>query len=84
MLGDNHDLYHELPEFKDRIDDLTARNETFAQLLSEYHAVNRVVERTEEGLEAHSDMYVEDLKKQRLHLKDQLYLMLKQDAQALC
>jgi len=84
MLGDNHDLYHELPEFKDRIGDLTARNETFAQLLSEYHAVNRVVERTEEGLEAHSDMYVEDLKKQRLQLKDQLYLMLKQDAQALC
>lgn len=73
MLGENHDLYHELPEYKDHIDDLRQQDEQFERLFIAYHEVNREVERTEEGLEAHSDMYTEELKKHRLHLKDQLY-----------
>ncbi len=76
MLGENHDLYHELPEYEDRIDDLREQDEDFARLFTEYHEVNRRVERTEEGLEAHADAYTEELKKQRLLLKDRLYHIL--------
>jgi len=77
MLGENHDLYHELPEYKDRIDKLKGLDAHFAGLLSEYHTVNGEVERTEEGIEVHSDLYTEELKKKRLYLKDQLYYMLR-------
>lgn len=76
MLGENHDLFHELPEFVDRIDQLKTRNGQFAQLFDEYHQVNREVERIEENNEGHSDTYVEDLKKQSLHLKDTLFVIL--------
>ena len=77
MLGENHDLFHELPEYQDRINDLKVSDERFARLFAEYHQVNSEVERIEENNEGHSDFYVEDLKKQRLHLKDALYAMLR-------
>lgn len=77
MLGENHDLYHELPDYKDRIDALRAGNDRFARLFDEYHQVNREVERIEENNEGHADAYVEDLKKKRLHLKDALYALLR-------
>ena len=77
MLGDNHDLFHELPEYTDRINRLKATNEHFARLFDEYHQVNSEVERIEENNEGHADFYVEELKKRRLHLKDDLYAMLR-------
>jgi uncharacterized protein YdcH (DUF465 family) len=77
MLGENHDLFHELPEYEERIYELKATDTEFAQLLEAYHRVNGEVERIEDGLETPSDFYTEDLKKQRLHLKDQLYAMLR-------
>lgn len=77
MLGDNHDLFHELPEYSDRINQLKLNNEHFADLYRKYHEVNSEVERIEENNEGHSDFYVEDLKKRRLHLKDALYSLLK-------
>ena len=77
MLGDNHDLFHELPEYADRISRLKATHEHFARLFEDYHRVNSEVERIEENHEGHSDFYIEDLKKQRLHLKDELYAILK-------
>ncbi|MCP5420894.1 MAG: DUF465 domain-containing protein [Gammaproteobacteria bacterium] len=77
MLGENHDLFHELPEYRERIRELQATDTEFSQLLNEYHRINGEVERIEDGVETPSDFYTEDLKKQRLHLKDQLYSMLK-------
>jgi uncharacterized protein YdcH (DUF465 family) len=73
MLGENHDLFHELPEYAHRISQLRANDDQFARLLDEYHQVNQEVERIEEHNEGHADFYVEELKKQRLHLKDALY-----------
>lgn len=77
MLGENHDLFHELPEYADRIDQLKSHDDRFASLFNEYHQVNSEVERIELNNEGHSDFYVEDLKKRRLHLKDTLYAILK-------
>ncbi len=48
MLGENHDLFHELPEYVNRINQLKVSNDSFAQLFEEYHQVNREVERIEE------------------------------------
>lgn len=77
MLGESHDLFHEFPEYKDRIAELRAADPKFAQLYDEYHAVNDEVERIELQIETPSDTYTETLKKKRLHLKDEIYAILR-------
>lgn len=49
----------------------------FSRLFDEYHTVDHEVVRIEEGVENTSDDYLEELKKKRLSLKDQLFAMLK-------
>ena len=76
MLGEKHDLIHELPEYRERIHELKASDNHFARLFDEYHEVEHEVRRIEEGVEVSSDQYLEERKKKRLHLKDQLHSML--------
>ena len=71
-----HDLVHELPEFRDKIHALKMSDAHFAKLFSEYHERDHEIHRIEQGVEATSDEVLEDLKKQRLRLKDELYRML--------
>lgn len=78
MQGEHHDLIHELPEFREKIHELKISNNHFAKLFDEYHEVDHEVRRIEQELETPSDEYTEELKKKRLHLKDELYSMLKQ------
>lgn len=73
---EKHDLHHEFPEFNDRIHELKMNNHHFARLFEEYHTINREILRIEEGVENTNDEYLEDLKKERLSHKDQLYKML--------
>ena len=78
MLGESHDLFHEFPEYGERIAELQTANPKFAHLYADYHAVNSEVERIEMQIETPSDFYTENLKKQRLHLKDEIYAILRQ------
>lgn len=80
MVLEHHDLAHEFPEFKDRIHTLKTRNAHFARLFDEYHQADREVRRMEQGVELATDEAMEDMKKLRLSLKDQLYDMLKDSA----
>ena len=80
MNNEAHDLIHELPEYKDEIHRLKTEDNHFRRLFDEYHKVNKEVHRIEQGVEAHADEYVEDLKKQRLSLKDELFSILKAKA----
>jgi len=66
MLTEKHDLVHELPEHRDTIHNL------------KYHEVDHEVHRIETGIENTSDDYLEERKKVRLHLKDELYRMIQQ------
>ena len=74
---EKHDLHHEFPEFESRIHELKMNNQHFARLFEEYHTINREILRIEAGVENPSDEYLEELKKQRLSHKDQLYDMLR-------
>jgi len=74
-----HDLVHEFPEFRERIHVLKGSDAHFARLFDTYHKVDHEVHRIETGAENTSDDYLEQRKKERLHLKDQLYSMLKAD-----
>lgn len=77
MIIDRHSLAKELPEFKEQIHQLKMENRHFAKLADEYHELDNEIIRIEEGVENTSDEYVDGLKKKRLHLKDQLFEMLK-------
>lgn len=77
MLNEKHDLIHEFPEYRDAIHDLKTTNSHFARLFDEYHDVDHEIHRIESDIETTSDDYLEEKKKQRLHLKDELFKMLK-------
>lgn len=77
MPIEKHDLIHELPEYKDRIHELKISNTHFAKIFAEYHDIDHEIHRIEEGIETPSDDYVEELKKKRLHMKDELFAMIK-------
>ena len=77
MPIEKHDLIHELPEYRDRIHELKASDPEFARLFEEYHKVDHDIHRIEEGFEPTADEYLEERKKIRLQLKDELLAMLK-------
>lgn len=77
MLNEKHDLVHELPEHRDAIHDLKMNNQHFSRLFDKYHKVDQEVHRIETGVETTSDDYLDNKKRQRLHLKDELFQMIK-------
>ena len=79
-MGDfHHDIATEFPELSDRIHVLKTGDAHFARLFDEYHQVYKQIARIEQEIEPTSDDHAEALKKQRLHLKDQLFSMLRAD-----
>lgn len=77
MLNEKHDLLHELPEYRDTIHNLKTSNNHFSRLFDEYHEIDHEVHRIETGVENTSDEYLEEKKKQRLQLKDELFQIIK-------
>ncbi|MCB1959108.1 MAG: YdcH family protein [Rhodocyclaceae bacterium] len=71
-----HDLHNEFPEFHDQIHALKVSDAHFQRLFDRYHEVNRHVVRIEVQAELATDPELEDLKKERLRLKDALFGML--------
>ena len=49
----------------------------FKKLFEEHHTLQKQITRFETEVEVTTDEHLEELKKQRLHLKDQLYGLLK-------
>ena len=77
MLGESHDLLYEFPELNDRINQLRAEDPVFAQRMQEYDALDKRVRELEELAQPVADETMEDLKKERLRLKDELYALLR-------
>jgi len=80
MPLENHSLVNEFPEYRERIHQLKTSDSHFARLFDEYDVAEHAVHRIESGAEAAPDERLEALKKQRLHLKDQLFGLLKKAA----
>ena len=79
MSIEKHDLHHEFPEFSDEIHHLKMNNNHFSKLFKEYHELDHEVHRIEQGVENTSDEYIEQLKRNRLNLKDALFALLKKE-----
>jgi len=77
MTIQKHDLHSEFPEFNDEIHHLKMNDNHFSRLFTQYHETDQEVRRIEQGVENTSDEYIELKKKQRLKLKDDLFIMLK-------
>ena len=71
-----HELHEEFPEQADRIHELKTANAHFAQLADKYHEINRAIHRAETEVEPTDDFHLEEMKKERLALKDELAGML--------
>lgn len=71
-----HELHEEFPDKTDQLHQLKVSNAHFAKLADEYHSVNREIHRIESEVAPASDEALENLKKQRLHLKDEIAALL--------
>lgn len=77
MQVEHHDLHHEFPEYLESIQALKTANEQFGNLYEEYEGLTREVERLEEDDLPVDDFTIENMKKHRVRLKDQMYKMLR-------
>jgi uncharacterized protein YdcH (DUF465 family) len=77
MLGEPHDLLHEFPELEGKIEAMRATNPDFAHLMNDYDALDARVRQLEELGIPVADETIEELKKERLVLKDRLYTLLR-------
>ena len=74
----NHDIAHEFPEHVEKIRDLKSNDAHFAKLFNEYDEDNHAIKKYELGAAVISEEALEDLKKKRLNVKDQIYQQLLQ------
>ena len=77
MLGEQHDLIHEFPELEGKIDAMRETDPPFAELMNQYDNLDARVRKLEELGTPVADETIEDLKKERLLLKDRLYQLLR-------
>jgi uncharacterized protein len=70
-----HALNREFPELADIVARLKDTDLHFAHLLRQHDAADDQITKDEMGVAPMGDTALEDLKKQRLHLKDELYRM---------
>ena len=73
----HHPLTEEFPEHKDALHALKLNNAHFRRLAHEYEGIDKSIFRAEQGIETVNDEYLENIKKERLHLKDLIYSMLR-------
>jgi uncharacterized protein YdcH (DUF465 family) len=74
---ENHDLHHEFVEYDQLIHHLKVSDNHFRKLFDQYHKVNKDIHRLESN-EVYTDSELNKLRSQRIHLKDDLYQILKQ------
>jgi len=77
MLGESHDLLHEFPELEGKIATMRASDEEFARIMDQYDDLDARVRSLEELGVPVADETIEELKKERLQLKDRLYSFLR-------
>lgn len=71
-----HELAEEFPDKVEKIHELKTSNTHFAKLMDEYHELNRAVHRAETGVEPVEELAEVEMRKKRLHLKDEIASLL--------
>jgi len=77
MLGEMHDILHEFKDLEGTINALRESNLDFAALMKQHDTLDSEIRNLEEHDQPTSDVHMEELKKQRALLKDQVYQILR-------
>lgn len=72
MSDQDHDLASEFPADRDALRRLKLDNHHFQALSLRYHGLLKDIHRIENGMEAASDQRLEEMKKERLALLDEI------------
>ena len=73
----SHDLYQDFPELAGKIDQLKVSAPRFARLFEDHAAVDKQILKAEKGDGSLDGLALEELKRRRLRMKDELCQMLK-------
>lgn len=74
-----HELAEEFPADVEILHQLKLNNAHFNNIADQYHELNREIHRIETDVEPASDFTLEDMKKKRLLLKDEVFQMIGQE-----
>lgn len=74
---ENQDLLHVSPEVQEKIEKLIAENDHFKELFEEYRKVKHEVFLIKTEEVATTDEHLKELKVKILHLKDEIYSILR-------
>lgn len=77
MTNAPHELAEEFPDHIDTISTLKTTDAHFAKLFNAYHEINRAIHVAETDVKPTDDFNLEQMRKQRMTLKDEIYGMLK-------
>ena len=72
-----HELAEEFPDQVKLISHLKSEDPHFARLCDDYHMINRDVHRAETDIQPTDDLTLQDMRKKRLALKDDIWHRLK-------
>ncbi|AKH20691.1 YdcH family protein [Sedimenticola thiotaurini] len=77
MLGETHDILHEFPDLEGTIRKLRQEDTEFAGLMEKHDSLDDEIRNLEELNQPIDDLKMEELKKTRALLKDQIYQYLR-------
>jgi uncharacterized protein YdcH (DUF465 family) len=75
-IHEPHELPEEFPEFVDKLRAMNG-NPVFDKLAAAYHKINHEIILAEANVEPTDDFHLEDMRKERLKLKDAIFDMLR-------
>jgi uncharacterized protein YdcH (DUF465 family) len=80
MTVEHHDLLPEFPEYKSQIHELKVNDHHFRRLFDGYHELTIDIEKMENEITPVATLTEEEAKMRRVHLKDELFTMIKKAA----
>jgi len=72
MTNTPNELSEQFPEAVEKMHDLKMTDAHFAKLFEDYHELNRAIHRAETNVEPTDDFHMEDMRKQRLAMLDEI------------
>ncbi len=72
MANTPNELAEQFPLAVEKMHELKTNDAHFAKLFDDYHELNRAIHRAETNVEPTDDFHLEDMRKQRLALLDEI------------
>ncbi|WP_027327060.1 YdcH family protein [Helicobacter pametensis] len=66
-----------LHEYREEISQLKQSNAHFAKIFAEHNALDQKIQNMESGIEVGSNTTIDELKREKLRLKDEIYTMIR-------